>query len=201
MKLATYYKIEERKFCRLLSLNEEELDGYDKIYFFSELSSSPNIPSTFLRNKKIIYGGTAFTKKKYIPFENSIIDFTLGKPDIYKEFLKEKYYSGEKAKKIAHVLDDSYYRMCAGDNILPIPPVIPKKRFFIYDRELFIPQWPDILKEIVSRKPSTIIPIHPVYCNKLSNYFLLRNDKKISRNIEIILDLNIPLSETHYMFK
>ena len=36
MKLATYYKIEENKYCRLLDLNEESLDSYNKIYFFSE---------------------------------------------------------------------------------------------------------------------------------------------------------------------
>ena len=34
MKLATYYKTEENRFCRLLSLDEEDLSGYEKIYFF-----------------------------------------------------------------------------------------------------------------------------------------------------------------------
>ena len=36
MKLATYYKLEEKQFCRLMSLDETELTAYDKIYFFSE---------------------------------------------------------------------------------------------------------------------------------------------------------------------
>lgn len=36
MKLATYYKTEENKFCRLLHLDETELTPYDKIFVFSE---------------------------------------------------------------------------------------------------------------------------------------------------------------------
>jgi len=37
MKLANYYRTEENKFARLISLNaEEDLTCYEKIYFFSE---------------------------------------------------------------------------------------------------------------------------------------------------------------------
>ena len=45
MKLATYYRIEENHFCRLLTLEEQELGSYDKIYFFSELAKHPTVPS------------------------------------------------------------------------------------------------------------------------------------------------------------
>ena len=40
MKLATYYKVEENQFCRLIGLDETDLTPYDKIYFFCEDSSS-----------------------------------------------------------------------------------------------------------------------------------------------------------------
>ena len=35
MKLAAYYKLEKKQFCRLISPDETELIGYDEIYFFS----------------------------------------------------------------------------------------------------------------------------------------------------------------------
>lgn len=201
MKLATYYHIEEKKFCRLLSLNEKELTQYSNIYFFSELGSNIQIPPQFLQCNNVTYGGSALTREKYIPFSNSIIDFTIPKPSIYKEFLKQKYQDGAKAKIIAHVLDDSYYRMYASDSILPIPPIIPRKRVFIYDRDFFKPKWQEIIEEISDRKPSSIIPIHIVYCKKLTDYISFRNQRLIARNADIILDLNIPLEEVHYLFK
>lgn len=87
MKLATYYRLEENTFCRLISLKEKELDSYEKIYFFSESAQPPVIPEAFLRANNVIYGGTGFTNN-YIPFENQLIDYTIPKPSIYKEFLK-----------------------------------------------------------------------------------------------------------------
>ena len=90
MKLATYYQTEENKFCRLVNLNETEFGGYEKIYVFSESKQYTTIPEAFRRANNIVYGGTAFTNGKYIPFENSIIDFTIPRPAIYKEYLIQK---------------------------------------------------------------------------------------------------------------
>lgn len=200
MKLATYYKNEENQFCHLLSLNEQELTNYDKIYCFSELNNNLRLPDIFLR-ENIIYGGTAFTNEKYIPFKNEIIDYTLPKPFIYKEFLKQKYDDGIKAKVINHVLDDSYYRMYAGDKQLPLPPIIPHKRVFLYDRQFFYYNWEDIIKEISLRKPSSIIRLHPIICHTLTEYFTMRNYPKLSRKNDIILDIEIPPEEINYMLK
>ena len=201
MKLATYYKIEENQFCRLLSLKEEELTNYDKIYFFSELSVNPIIPDNFLRAKNVVYGGTAFTNDKYIPFENEIIDFTIPRPTIYKDSLKQKYNDGIKSKVISHVLDDSYYRNYAGENRLPLPAIQPKKRIFLYDREFFYNDWEYTIKTISARKPSSIVRIHPIICKTLTEFFTMRNYPKISRENEVILDIEIPLEEVNYMFK
>jgi len=44
MKLATYYRIEKNTFCRLISLFETELEGYDKIYCFSESEEPIKVP-------------------------------------------------------------------------------------------------------------------------------------------------------------
>lgn len=141
MKLATYYKIEENVFCRLISLNETELTSYEKIYVFSEAGAPPQLPEAFRRASNVILGGTAFTNGIYIPFKNEIIDYTIPKALIYKQFLSEKHDAGIKSKIIEHILDDSYYRMYAGNNRLPIPPVLPRKRMFIYDKDFFVPDW------------------------------------------------------------
>ena len=70
MKLATYYKQEENKFCRLINLDETEFGGYEKIYIFSESKEFVKVPDALKRAPNVIYGGTAFTNGKYIPFEN-----------------------------------------------------------------------------------------------------------------------------------
>lgn len=198
MKLATYYKVEENHFCRLLTLEDQELSSYDKIYFFSELATSPHIPEQYLRANNVEFGGAAFTKK-YIPFENEIIDYTIPRASIYTQFLKQKYNDGVKAKIISHVIDDSYYRMYAGENRLPIPPIQPRKRIYLYDKDFFYPDWEDILTNISERNPCNIVRIHPVICNTLTQFFKVRSFNKFSRANDVILDINIPLDDVNYM--
>ena len=201
MKLAIYYKTEKNQFCRLLTLEDQELSSCDKIYFFSELNKNPQIPEHYLRAKNVFYGGTAFTNGVYIPFEEEIIDYTIPKPFIYKEFLKQKYNDGVKAKVISHVLDDTYYRNYAGENKLPLPAILPRKRVYLYDRDFFYDDWQETLTKISERSPASIVRIHPIICHTLTEYFTLRSFQKFSRANEIILDLNIPLDEVYYMLK
>lgn len=201
MKLATYYKIEKNEFCRLLTLEDQELSSYDKIYFFSELNNNPQIPEAFLRANNVVYGGTSFTNGIYIPFENEIIDYTIPKPFIYKEFLKQKYNDGIKAKVIAHVLDDTYYRNYAGENKLPLPAVLPRKRFFLYDRDFFYKDWEKTITKISERQPSSIIRLHPTFCSTLTQYFKLREYPKFSRDNQIILNFEPSLDDLPYLFK
>lgn len=202
MKLATYYKIERQQFCRLMPLtNEEDLTTYDKIYFFSEANVIPKVPERFLRADNVIYGGTAFTNGIYRPFEEELIDYTLPRPAIYKEFLKDKFNDGIKAKVISQILDDSYYRHYAGKEKLPLPAIRPKKRLWLYDTEFFQDGWREMVQEATDRKVSTINTIHPIVCHKLHQYFEMRTTPKISRANWVILDIGIPLEEVHYMFK
>lgn len=200
MKLATYYKAEENTFCRIMGLDETELTIYDKIYFFSESEKPITIPNQFKRADNVIFGGTYFTNK-YQPFTNEIIDYTIPRIDIYKNILKERYQAGAKVKTIAHILDDGYYRNYAGTNKLPIPPIFSNKRLFLYDKDFFYPDWQETISKLIERKVSSIVRIHPIICNKISNYFLVREQHKLSRTNEIILDLDIPLEEVFYLLK
>lgn len=201
MKLASYYKLEENQFCRLLTFDDTDLTSYEKIYIFSELHPNLILPQHFLRHGNIIFGGSALTKGEYIPFENEIIDYTIPRTAIYKEVLKQKYNEGIKAKIISSVLDNTYYRNYAGKNKLPLPAVLPRKQVILYDRDFFYPDWKETIQEISDRKPSTILRIHPIVCNKLSDYFDVRNFNKIARANTIILDINIPLEDVNYMLR
>lgn len=196
MKLATYYQTEENHFCRLIHLDETELTSYDKVFVFSEAESQPSIPEAFRRASNVILGGTAFTNGIYKPFENEIIDYTIARPHIYKPFLSEKYVAGLKDSVINHILDDSYYRMYAGNNKLPIPPILPRKRVFIYDTNIFVPDWKKTFEKIFDRNPSSVKPIHPVYCKTVADYFDLRSFPKMAKDSTIILDFNVPLVDT-----
>lgn len=201
MKLAAYYKIEEQKFCRLVDLNETELTSYDKFYIFSEKRQLAEIPEHFLNIPNIQFGGTGLTNEQYVPFQNEIIDFTLPRTSIYKEYLKKKYQDGIKAAIITHILDDSYYRYMAGGHKLPLPPILPNKRLWVYDREFFQDGWEDWVQEAINRRVSGIRTIHPIYCTRLSNYQTIRGIPKIARQNIILFDLPIPFADINYFFK
>ena len=198
-KLGAYYKVEEQQFCRLLTLEENDLDAYEKIYYFGETSNE--IASNYKKAKNVIYGGTAFTRGIYRPFENEIIDYTLPRTALYKSFLQEKYDEGMKSKRINNFLDSAYYRMYAGKNKLPIPPIQKRKPIYIYDKNIFYEDWQETFESIMSHNPSTICLIHPTECKTLSQFFQIRKFDGFSSSNDIVLNLPIPLTEVGIMLK
>lgn len=200
MKLATYYRTEENLFCNLISLKDNIIEGYDVIYCFSE-QFDPIIPDIVKRQSNIIYGGTGFTNGEYIPFQNSIIDFTLPKTWIYKNFLKEKYDEGIKTNIINQLLDNTYYRRYAGEEKLPMPSIKSNKLLYLYDTDFFSYDWEDTIQEAIDRKVRGIHSTHPIVCKTLSQYFKLRTYPKITRSNDILLDTEVPLDEVSYMLK
>lgn len=201
MKLATYYKLEENQFCRLINLDETEFSGYDKIYVFSESVNYTTVPEALRRASNVIYGGTAFTNGKYVPFENKIIDYTLARPRIYTEFLKDKYTAGLKEIEITRLLDNSYYRWRAGDAELPLPAILKRHRIYIYDIDFFQEGWRKIIDRIISRNPSSINFIHPAHYKKISDFLEVRENTLIAKGNDAFLDLDIPLKETPILMK
>lgn len=199
LKLATYLTQEERQYCRLLSLDDDDLDRYDKIYFCSELSK--DIPMNYRRAKTLELHGSAFHHKGYVPFENIMIDFTIPRTFIYKEFLQTKMAEGVDPKDINAFLDNGYYRMYAGDKKLPSPPIYPRKKIYIFDKDFFVDGWEAILRDINKKRPTSINCIHPIECNSLKRYFELRNYDRFSRTNEIILNLPMTLEDVPYLFK
>lgn len=201
MKIANYYRTEENKFCRLIHLDETELEPYEKIYVFSESTAYNEVPEHFKRASNIIYGGTAFTNDVYVPFDNSIIDYTLPHTFIYKEWLKEKNIAGLPIKETLELLDSTYYRYHAGTEILPLPVVHRRKKVYIYDNNLFQTDWRPIIEKILARGPSSINLIHPAKYNKISDFLEVYEHKLIARTTDTYLNLNIPLKETPILMK
>jgi len=201
MKLATYYQQEENKFCRLINLDETELTSYEKIYIFSESKDFVTVPDIFKRADNIIYGGTAFTNGKYVPFENKLIDYTIARTRIYHDFLKDKRVAGIKDIEIARLLDNSYYRWHAGEDVLPLPAIQKRHRIYIYDIDFFQDGWRNIIDKMIDRKPSSINFIHPAHYKKISDFLDVRENYLINRSNDAYLDLNIPLKETPILMK
>lgn len=201
MKLATYYQQEENKFCRLINLDETEFGGYEKVYIFSESKDYITVPEALKRAPNVIYGGTAFTNGKYIPFENKLIDYTIARPRIYTNFLKEKYAAGLKEIEINRLLSNSYYRWHAGESILPLPAIQKRHRIYIYDKDFFQDGWRNIVNRIITRNPSSIQFIHPAHYKKISDFLEVRENALIAKGNDVFLDLNIPLNETPILMK
>lgn len=201
MKLATYYKREENKFCRIINLDETELTAYETIYVFSENKDFITVPETFKRAQNVVYGGTAFTNGKYIPFNNPLIDHTLARTSIYASFLKDKYIAGLKEIEIARLLNNSYFRWHAGEEILPIPAIMKRHRIYIYDVDFFQEGWRTVIDKIIHRNPSSINFIHPAHYKKISDFLEVRENMLIAKGNDAYLDLNIPLKETPILMK
>ena len=201
MKLATYYQTEENKFCRLINLDEKEFSGYEKIYIFSESKDYITVPDAFKRSPNIIYGGTAFTNNKYIPFENKLIDYTIARPRIYANFLKEKYVAGLPEIEIKRLLENSYYRWHAGEETLPLPSINKRRRIYIYDMDFFQEGWQKIIDKIIDRRPTSINFIHPAHYKRISDFLEVRENALIAKGNDAFLDLNIPLKETPILMK
>lgn len=201
MKLATYYQAEENQFCRLINLDETEFGGYDKIYVFSESKNFTTVPEALRRAPNVIYGGTAFTGGKYVPFENKLIDYTLPRPRIYTQFLKDKLQSGLADIEVNRLLDNSYYRWHAGNEVLPLPAILKRHRIYIYDIDFFQDGWRIIIDRIMARKPSSINFIHPAHYKKISDFLEVRENSLIARGNDAYLDLEIPLKETPILMK
>ena len=177
------------------------MTSYEKIYIFSESKEFITVPEAFKKSSNIIYGGTAFTNNKYIPFENKLIDYTLARTRIYGEFLKEKRIAGLSDEEIARFLNNSYYRWHAGNNVLPLPAIKKRHRIYIYDNDFFQEGWRNIIDRIIARKPSSINFIHPAHYKRISDFLDVRENGLIAKGNDAYLDLDIPLKETPILMK
>lgn len=194
MKLSSYFVLNERKFCRLMFPSEQEFSGYETIYCFGEFNNE--IPMQFRKAERLELVGTSFNNGNYVPFKNSLIDFTIPRTTIYKEFLREKLAVGYDVKSIEKFLNSSYYRIMAGNEMLP-PPIIKKRNpLYIYDKNIFVAGWKDLMKELNSHSPSKIVCLHPIICDSIDLYLEAKNSGLSPAN-EYVIELNINLNQVN----
>ena len=198
MKISSYYVVEERQYCRLLLPGEQDIDAYDMLYCCAEHTDI--FPSHFMQARKLELVGAGFNNGQYKPFSNSLIDFTLPRTTVYKEFLRDKFDVGYEVRDITRFLDSTYYRIMAGDEILPIPAVRHRTPFYIYDTNIFVHVWEKIIKEIKRRYPSKIVCLHPIWCDDIELYFSAIK-YGISPTSEFILNLGLDLELANSYFK
>lgn len=201
MKLASYYQYECKTVCQLITC-EEELDySYDKIFFCSD-NPIKELPKKIISHPNVEFHGLGFSNGIYIPLEPSIIEHAIPRTSIYKDFLRNKYQEEAiKGEKINKFLDNTYYRMYAGNERLPIPPIHPKRKVYLYDVDFFYNDWEAIIDEIAAKKPSNIVRINPIHCENMSQFWEVRAIPKLARNTTFIWDFPLPFSDLNVFFK
>lgn len=151
MKLATYYK--EQNIHNRLILPGEPVEQYERIYCFSEKPC--DLPDNLKKATNVIYGGSYFTNGEYVPFADSIIDYTVPQIGVYYPFLKQ---CKAPPKVINDFLDNSYYRIGLESIAYPAPIIQSQHRIYIYDKNpLARDDWQKIFSRLSECKPSTIV--------------------------------------------
>lgn len=196
LKMSSYLKkYEDQK--PILITNFDTLNNYDKIYFFTK-NRIEELPSIFFNYNNIeFYDDTNSDVNELV--HHMIPDISLYQYDIQLR-LNEKRISINKSYEF---LTSVYYQAYVEDNFLPIPPISPRKKIYIYDKKFFQHENAEaVINAIAAKKPSTIIFINPIECKTISSFLNLReNYEKISRTNNYILDYYVPLDQFEIYFK
>lgn len=195
MKLAQYYRQQKIELTLLSSLNQ--IEACEKVYFYSVLPLN-ELPTELLLYTNLIFIGPYFSEK--LP---SLVDHMAPNVSLYntmiQEMVNDERITTNQALKI---LDSYYYQAKVDGELIPVPPMPPKKKIYIYDENFF--DYDDcfiILDKIISKKPSSIYFVHPIMCRTISKFFFIRTEyEKVSRENKIILDYFVPLHQLETYF-
>ena len=193
MKLARYYRVEEKIFSRLIKPDEEDFDGYDKIFVCS--NNAVKLPEKIRETKKFELVGPAFTAGQYVPFENELIEYMSPRKKIYTDYLKSIYDFSLDYRKINDFLDNTYYRAYCNHKMLPLPPSLPRKKIFLYDDDFSDFNWTELQEKFAKRKPSSVICINPIFCKTPQEFYEIRKYQIFSHKNILVLDFNFSYNE------
>ena len=157
MKLYAYFKNEQM--VRLLT-DDSLLDTCSTIYVRKDREESA-IPSQWLKDKKVIWGGRAFTRGRYIPLpeeiENSKPNYNVYNnyikgvlPNVFDETLPEFKF-----------LDYSFLRIHNGFAIQP-KHIATEMPLLIYDNNIFKENYQDKFVIIQESNPNGVHYVHPL---------------------------------------
>lgn len=199
MKLGQYYRTELNQITNVLT-SFDETDAYEKILLRAD-NSIHSIPRDILWKENVEFGGLAFTEGSYKPLQPELVEFMNPNPRIYQSYLTKRLNDGIKPEEVTAFLENSYYRMYAGGKQLSLPRILKRKRVYIYDKNIFVPSWQDILNELIERGPSKIYTIYPILCKSVEDFLLIRKMLKLARTNQIVLDFFIKPQDLQSFFK
>lgn len=189
MKLAEYYKEEKHQFCRLILPHETDMTIYEKIYCCSDFDSA--IPMCLRGRDNVEFIGHAFTNEPYVALENDLMDFSIPRTAIYREWLREEQIKGAYTiKQFERFLNSIYYRAYNGKEILPLPPGRKNQRLYLVDKEFFYPGWKENLIQMRNRHPCKIYFLHPIFCKTIEDFFTIHRFNALTHSAEILLDFD-----------
>ena len=196
MKMSSYLKSTQKEQIILLR-SMDNIENYEKVYFFSDLILD-KLPKEIFQYPNVELYGLHLNEIPALA-EHMIPDTTIYN-DLVQERVNEKLLSTNRALQF---LDSIYYKCYDQNNKkIALPPSERRKRFYIYDADfLSLENCWEILDNIIERAPSTILMTQPIQCHTLKQFFTLREDyEKVSRNNKIILDFFVPLHHLEVFF-
>lgn len=196
LKLSKFLKKEQKDEIRLLTAIEQA-KNCNKVFFFSD-EPAENLPKEiFLWDEITIYG-------KYFTPLPQIVEHQIPDIGLYKEVLQKKIADNEiKVEQALSFLESAYYQ-AFGENgeILPIPPIKTRKKFYLYDEDFLAKEnYENVLDKIEMRSPSSIFTIYPLHCRTIKQFLSVRRDHQtLSRTNQTILDYFVPLQQLEVYF-
>lgn len=196
LKTSAYLKTTQKDEVHLMD-SLDNAAAFKEIYFFSNKPIDDLPKEIFLLENIKIYGENLEKVPKII--EHMTPDITL-----YNNFVQERVLNKiASPNRAVQFLDSIYYQAYGSEGErIPLPPSMPRKRFYIYDKDFLTKEncW-EILDEIYERTPSGIYMVEPIQCHTVKQFFTLREDyEKVSRANKIILDYFVPLFQFDIYF-
>lgn len=189
MKISAYYrKKQKNEMCRLVE-DLDTLGNYDLVYFISNKIIDEIPPEIFKLENVKFYGA-------HLPNEiPELIHHMIPDVKLYNEVVQRRLVNDKAStEKALAFLGSIYYQAHVEGKLIPVPPMSPRSRVFLYDKDILGQEdgW-DILDKIIAKKPSTINCVEPLQCHSIKQFLKLREDyEKVSRKNKIILDYYVP---------
>lgn len=189
MKLSSYYKRNEPKEHIRLLTDTSQMMNCDLVYFLSN-KLLEEIPDEIFMTENIKFYG------KYLPDDiPNLIHHMPPDVSIYNEIVQKRLTDDKiGTAKALSFLDSIYYQAFVNDQLIPVPPMAPKTRVYLYDKDILGNEkcW-EVFDSIIKKRPSTICCVEPIQCHTISQFLYLREEyEKVSRANKIILDYYVP---------
>lgn len=166
MKMSSYFRRQGHVVALVADI--QKIDKYDKVFIRKDIPSS-YLPSSFLLQEKIEWGGLAYTGGTHVWLDPIEIERMIPDLSIYYPFLKHAEKNNIiKDKTIARSLGRrNYVRYFIDGQKINLRVINKNKQVFLYDTNIVENEgWED---ELIKLEELTCCKIHFVYPTKVEN--------------------------------